>query len=108
MAASQNVGQTTSFSIKYLDENGAPMPADPVLDAAPIWSQTNASAEALTAAFDGKTASAKGVSAGSDTVKVDLKVNGKDFSATIDMTVAPGVQAGPVLTSIEIVAAPPV
>jgi hypothetical protein len=108
MAAEQKVGQTTAFSIKFLDANGVEMPAVPLTDAPPAWSQTNAAAELLTAAADGETASAKGVAGGSDVVKLDLKVNGQDFTATIDMTVDAVVPVGPVLTSIEIVAAPPV
>lgn len=105
MAASQNVGQTTSFSIEYLDQNGSPMLVVPVPDAAPAWSQTNPAAETLTAAADGNTASVLGMAAGSDTVKVDLAVHGVSFSATIDMTVI--AVAGQTLTSIAIVASAP-
>jgi hypothetical protein len=111
MSALQDVGQTTSFSIEYLDQNGSLMLVPQSPDAAPAWSQTNAAVELLVAAADGNTASAKGLVAGSDTVKVDLKVSGVSFSATIDMTVNAGFGAGTgsqTLTSINIRAASPV
>ena len=80
------------------------MEVTPTPDSAPGWLQTNVSAETLTPAQDGLTCSDLGIAAGSDTVKVDLNVNGKPFSATIDMTV---VAVGQTLTSIEIVAGVP-
>ena len=105
MATMQNVGQTTPLSIRYLDENGQPMPTDPTPDFPPVWSQTNTAVDLLTPAADGLTASAKGVVAGSDTIKMDVSVGGKSFSATLDMTVN---AVAPVPTSVEIVAGTPV
>lgn len=107
MAVTQNVGQTTAFSIEYLDQNGQKMLVTPTPDAPPQWSQTDPAIDQLTAAADGNTADAKGLAAGTETIKLDLKVGGVDFSATIDMTVVAVVPAQ-VLTSIAIVAAAPV
>ena len=107
MAATQNVGQTTSFSIAYFDQNGAPMAVTPTPDATPAWSQSDPTVDTLTAAADGNTASALGLKAGTETIEVALAVGGHSFSATIDMTVVAVVPAQ-TLTSIGIVASPPV
>ncbi len=107
MASTQNVGQTTSFSIAYMDQNGQPMVPTPAPDAPPAWSQSTPATETLTAAADGNTASALGLAAGSDTVQVTVLVGGVSFSATIDMTVNAVAPPAQVLTSIAIVAAPP-
>jgi hypothetical protein len=107
MAATQNVGQTTSFSIAYMDQNGQPMVPMPTPDAPPAWSQSDSAVDTLTAAADGNTASAFGLAPGTETIAVSLAVGGQSFSATIDMTVV-AVVPTQTLTSIEIVASPPV
>ncbi len=106
MATSMNVGQSVPFSLAFFDQNGQPMAVTPTPDAAPVWSQTSSSVETLTAAPDGLTASAAGVAAGTDTVKVELAVGGVSFSATIDSTVN-AVAPSQTLTSIGIVAGTP-
>ena len=107
MSYTLDVGKTENLAIEYLDQNGQPMVPTPTPDAPPAWSQTNASAVDLTAAADGNTAAAKGAAAGDDIVQLDLKVGGKSFSATIDLTVT-AVTPVQVLTSVAIVAGSPV
>ncbi len=107
MATTQDVGQTTPLSIAYFDQNGSPMLVNPTPDSPPVWSQTDATVDDLVAAGDGLTASAKGLAAGAETIKVDLAVGGMSFSATLDMTVV-AVVPTQTLTSIGIVAGTPV
>ncbi len=107
MAATQDVGQTTSFSIAYFDQNGQPMAATPTPDAPPSWSQSDPAVDTLTASADGNTATALGIAAGSETIEVDLAVGGQSFKATIDMVVN-AVVPTQILASIGIVASPPV
>lgn len=105
MATQLNIGQTLPLSIRYLDQDGRSMPA-PTPDAPPAWANSSPGIESLTAAPDGSSASAMGVSAGSDTIQVQLSVDGKPFTATLDVTVN-GVSPTQTLTSIEIVPGTP-
>lgn len=106
MATEIKVGQTLPLSIRYLDQNGREMAATPIPDAPPAWGNSSPAVETLTAAPDGATASAFGLAAGSDTIRVQLAVNGIAFTATLDVTVAEVVPTQ-TLTSVEIVAGTP-
>jgi hypothetical protein len=98
---SVSVGHTVNCSLEYIDQNGNPMLTTPTPDAAPTWSDTDASSETLTAAPGGLTASALAIAAGSDVISVSLSVGGVAFSATLPVTVSAAPQ---VLTSVEIIA----
>ena len=110
MATTMKVGQSTVFTIAYLDILGVPMVTPPTPDATPAWSQIDATIESLLAAADGLSATAVGLDGGAksrtDTVQVQLMVGGLPFSATIDSTVEAVVQ-GQTLGSIQIVAGTP-
>ncbi len=93
------VGHTASLSISYFDANGNPMLTTPTPDAAPVWSNGDATIDTLTASADGLTAQDVAIAAGSDTVSVSVVVGGVTFSATLAVV----VQAPPqVLTSVAI------
>lgn len=106
MATTMNAGQTLPLSIEYLDQNGMVMAVTPTPDAAPVWADTTPATETLTASPSGSSASVVGLAAGTDTVHLNLSVNGNVFSATLDVTVEPGVQRE-TLTSIRIVPGTP-
>jgi hypothetical protein len=103
MALTENVGQTSTLSIHYWDATGAEITA-PVLDSPASWSQTTPATDTLTASADGNSATVVGLAAGSDTVQVQVMVGGKQFSATIDVTVA---ASAPALDHITIEASTP-
>lgn len=104
MAQTLNVGQTDELSIVFLDQNGQPMATSPTVDAPPGWSNTDSATDSITVSADGLTATLTALAAGTDSVNLTLAVQGKSFSASLDVTVVPAPQ---VLTSVEIKAATP-
>ena len=94
-----NVGHTVTCSIVYLDQNGNPLLVTPTPDAAPTWAQTTPATESMAVTADGSTDVLTALAAGADTVSVDLKVGGVDFSASVNVNVAAAPQ---ILTSIAV------
>lgn len=94
-----SVGHQINCTIEFLDQNGNPMVTPPVPDAPPTWTNASTATDTLTAAANGLTATDVAVAPGTDTITVDLKVGGVDFTASVgvDVTAAPQV-----LTSIAI------
>jgi hypothetical protein len=95
------VGHEVDMAIAYLDQAGNPMLTAPTPDAPPVWASAPSApgVDALTVAADGMTAVAKALAAGQDTISVDVKVGGKDFTATLQLSVNAAPQ---VLTSVAI------
>jgi hypothetical protein len=96
------VGHTITCTIGYLDINGNPMLVTPTPDTPPSWTNTTPATEALAVAADGLSAVATALVAGSDEIDLSLAVGGKQFTASLAVT----VQAPPqVLGSVVINAA---
>lgn len=104
MALTMQVGQTDNLTLAFLDQNGKPMANNPTVDSPPSWSNTSGTAESVGPASDGLSAVLTALAEGTDTVNMTLSVDGKSFSASLDVTVEAAPQ---VLTSVEIVAGTP-
>ncbi len=105
MAYVLDAGKTENFAIEVLDQDGKPIVA-PVFDAPPAWGDSNQTAQTLSAAPDGLTASALGLDAGGAvTVELQCAIGGVAFVATIDGTVNPGAPKQ-VPTTVNIIATP--
>lgn len=94
-----NIGHTMALSIIYLDQNGNPMLANPVLDTKPVWTNSTPATETLAPSADGTTAVATTVAVGTDTITLQVASGGKSFNATLAVEVDPAPQ---VLTSVSI------
>jgi hypothetical protein len=73
-----------SLSIVYRDQNKNPMLTKPTPDAAPTWSNTNPTVDALTPS--GESCDVNRSVSGSDTVNLSVVVGGKKFAASMPIT----------------------
>ena len=97
-----NQGQTTTATVLYFDQNGAPMPSTFVPPAV-TYSIDNAAIATSTPASDGQSDLITYVSGGvANLTATVLGPNGTNLTDTETVTCTPPVQGSPVLSSIKI------